>query len=281
MNYKIIGDSSCDVTEAMKKDHHIAIAPLSLALDGVEYIDDDSLNLDAYLTKVNASKNTPKSACPSISDYTSLFAGEHDWTFVVTLSSELSGSYNSAMNAKELFMEENPGKKVHVVDSKMAASGEVMIALKLSEMLDSGMSFEEVVPAIETYRDELQLLFVLDKIDTLEKNGRLSMMKAKIVRALNLKLILKAADDGNIDLFDKARGTKKALKKMVAAMGDIQDMNENTIVCIAHCQVRERAEEVKALVMASYPKTKEVIIVPTKGLSSTYANTGGIIVTFK
>lgn len=280
MTYKIVGDSSCDVTDEMKKAYGIAIAPLSFTLDGIEYIDDDQLDLQNYLNKIDESPNTPKSACPSISDYMSLFEGDHECTFVVTLSSELSGSYNSAMNAREMFMEENPSKKVHVVDSRGAASGEVLIALKFFELAESDLEFEAVVEAIEQYRDANKVIFVLDKIDTLEKNGRLSKMKAKIVRALNLKLILIATDEGVIDLKDKARGTKKALKKMVALMGKQKEITDDSTIVIAHVNAKERADEVKAMIEASYSHYKEIIIVPTKGLSSTYANVGGIIISY-
>ena len=280
MKYKIIGDSSCDVTDEMKAAYDIAIAPLSFTLDGVEYIDDDTLDLEDYLEKIDQSPNVPKSACPSINDYMKLFESDHDCFFVVTLSSELSGSYNSAMNAKEMFLEDHPDKKIHVVDSRGAASGEVLIALKLIELAESGMTFEDIVQEIETFRDESQVIFVLDKIDTLEKNGRMSMMKAKIVRALNLKLILIATNEGTIDLLDKARGTKKALKKMVALMDKRRHVTKDSRVVIAHCHVPERAEEVKQQIIDAYDPA-EVLIVQTKGLSSTYANTGGIVVSFR
>ena len=280
MKYKIIGDSSTDVTDEMRAKYGFELAPLSFTLDGIEYIDDDNLDLQDYLAKIDGSANTPKSACPSINDYMDLMKGDHDNTFVVTLSSELSGSYNSAMNAREMFMEENPGKNVHVVDSRGAASLQVLIALKLVELCESGLSYEEVVQAIELFRDKSKVIFVLEKIDTLEKNGRLSRMKAKIVRALNLKLILMATDEGTIDLFDKARGTKKALKKLVVKMGVIRPLDKDTVVVIAHCNAEERAMEVKAMIEEQYTQCKEIIVVQTKGLSSTYANVGGIIVAY-
>lgn len=280
MNYKIVGDSCCDVTMAMREKYNIALAPLSLNLDGVEYIDDDSLDLDDYLAKIDASPNVPKTACPSISDYMMHFEGEHEYTIVVTISSELSGSYNSAMNAKEMFMEENPGKKVHVVDSRGASSGQVLIALKAIELFEAGIEFDDVVKALETYRDKQKVLFVLEKIDTLEKNGRMSKMKAKIVRALNLKLILKADQNGVIDLTDKARGMNKALKKMVLSMEKVGELDDDTTIIISHVKALERAEYVKKLIEDTYVHYKEIIIIETKGLSSTYANKGGIIMAF-
>lgn len=218
MKYKIVGgDSCCDVTKDMEAKYNISLAPLSFTLDGVEYIDDDNLDLNHYLKMVDESKNTPKSACPSIQDYLEHFeGGDHDWVFGITISSELSGSYNSAMNAREMFIEKYPDKKAHIFNSRGASTMEVLIALKLAELCETDLSFEEIVDQVEAFIDDAKLLFVLDKIDTLEKNGRLSFMKARIVKALNLKLILIANQEGGvIDMNDKARGTKKALKKMV------------------------------------------------------------------
>lgn len=279
MTYKIIGDSSCDITKEMEEKYNIELAPLSFMLDDVEYIDDESLDLDNYLTKIDESPNVPKSACPSIQDYIDRFEGDHECVFGVTLSSELSGSYNSAMNAKEMFLEEHPDKKVHIFNSRGASTIEVLIALKVIELADAGKEFEEIVTTVEAYIENSKVLFVLDKIDTLEKNGRLSVMKAKIVRALNLKLILMANQEGAIDMLDKARGTKKALKKMVEKMAKIGDVSSDKKMAISHVKCPERAQYVKELVEKMYDFS-EIIIVETKGLSSTYANKGGIIISY-
>lgn len=279
MTYKIVGDSSCDVTKEMEQLYNIVIAPLSFNLDGEEFIDDDNLDLDTYLAKIDASSSTPKSACPSINDYLTNFDGEEDWVFGVTISSALSGSYNSAMNAKEMYLEEHPEKKVHIFDSLGASTHEVLIALKIAELAQAGATFEEVVEKTEAYRDEIQLLFVLDKIDTLEKNGRMSSMKAKLVKALNLKLILMATTEGTIDLADKARGTKKALKKMVTKMEEIGTISKDKICAVSHCNAPDRAQLVKEMIEEVYD-FKDVIILTMRGLSSTYANVGGIIVSF-
>lgn len=280
MKYKIVGDSSCDTTKEMEAKCNISIAPLTFTLDGVEYVDDDTLDLDDYLCKMAESKNVPKSACPSIHEYLQLFEdGDHDCVFGVTLSSELSGSYNSAMNAKEMYLENNPDKKCHIFDSKGASSMEVLIALKVSELCEEGVEFESVVEQVEAFIEEAKVLFVLDKIDTLEKNGRMSYVKARLVKALNLKLILMAAQDGNIDLNDKARGTKKALKKMVENMPKVGTLSADKRIAISHVNALDRAEYVKSLIEGLY-EFKEIIIISTKGLSSTYANEGGIILSF-
>jgi DegV family protein with EDD domain len=279
MKYKIIGDSCCDVTQEMKERCNIAIAPLSLSLDGEEFIDNDNLDINEYLKKVANSPNVPKSACPSIYDYLEQFKGEQEWVFGVTLSSELSGSYNSAINAKEMFLEENRDKKAHIFNSRGASSMEVLIALKISELANAGKDFETIVEEVEAFIEEGKVLFVLDNIDTLEKNGRMSIMKAKIIRALNLKLILKGTQEGSIDMMGKARGINKALKKMVHDMEKLGTISKNKTVAIAHCNAKERAEFVKNLIEEAY-NFKEIIIVATKGISSTYANEGGVIIAY-
>lgn len=279
MKYKIVGDSSCDVNKDMEALHNISIVPLSFILDGESFVDDDNLDLDDYLSKIAASPNVPKSSCPSIQDYLDKFEGDHEWVFGVTLSSELSGSYNSAMNARAMFLEENPDKKCHIFNSRGASTMEALIALKAAELSEKGLSFEQIVEDIEAYIDEAKVMFVLDKIDTLEKNGRMSSMKAKIVRALNLKLILGATPEGAIDMIGKARGSKKALTKMVQDMKKVGTISKDKIFAVSHCKAPERAEFVKELVEELYD-FKEVIVLKTRGLSSTYANEGGIIISF-
>jgi DegV family protein with EDD domain len=279
MKYKIVGDSSCDLSKEMEKKYNIAIAPLSFSIDGEEFIDDENLDLAAYLKKINDSPSVPKSSCPSIQDYLDRFEGDHEWTFGVTISSELSGSYNSAMNAQKMFLEKNENKKVHIFNSRGASSMEVLIVIKIIELVEANMEFEEIVDKVEAFIKESKILFVLDNIDTLEKNGRLSSMKAKIVRALNLKLILTTTDEGAIDMFDKSRGFKKTLRKMVKSVGLIGKEPKGRIFAIAHCNAPERAQYVKELVTEMYDY-KEVIILETRGLSSTYTNVGGIITAF-
>lgn len=280
MKYKIVGDSCCDTTKEMEERYNISIAPLSFTLDGIEYIDDETLDLQNYIKKIDESKNVPKSACPSIHDYLGRFEdGDHEWVFGVTLSSELSGSYNSAMNAREMYLEQNPGKKCHIFNSRGASTIEVLIALKTAEYCEAGLEFEEIVEKMEAYIEDSKVLFVLDKIDTLEKNGRMSFVKARIVKALNLKLILKANQEGVIDMIDKARGSKKALKKMVEKMSELGTISKDKTVIISECNSLERAEYVKGLIESMY-EFKEIIILPMKGLSTTYANEGGIIMSY-
>ena len=279
MKYKIIGDSSCDVTDAMREVMNIELVPLTLEVDGVRYIDDDDLDVANYLQKANASSNVPKSSCPSPDDYMKAIEGEEEGVFIITLSSELSGSYGSAMLAKTMVQEKNPNKKIHVFDSRSAASGEVIIALIVQQYIEEGKRFEEIVELGEKYRRDMQTLFVLEKIDHLQKAGRMSKMKATIANMLHIKLILQANDRGEIDLVSQARGTKKAIDKMIRSIGELGTVTKDKAIVVAHCQAQERGEQVKEKIQELY-EFKEVVLVAMKGLSSNYANIGGIVIAY-
>ncbi len=279
MKFKIVADSSTDLSPELLENMNLEFAPLTLEVDGIRYVDDENMDIPAYLEAANSSANNPKSACPSPDDYLSRYRGEEEGVFVVTLSSELSGSYSTAMLAKGLMEEEDNQKKIHVFDSRAAASAQAAIALKIQECIDKDMTFEAIVETVEKYRDEMATIFVLEKIDHLQKAGRMSKTKLTIANVLNIKLILKASSEGEILLHAQARGTKKALDKMVKSFKEVGTVSKDKICVVAHCQAKERALKVCDMIKSLYD-FKDVIPVPMKGLSSNYANIGGIVVSF-
>ena len=202
-----------------------------------------------------------------------------DDIYVVTLSAELSGSYNSAVLGKNLYEEENGTKNIHVVNSRGAATTQVLIARKLNEYASQGMPFEEVVDKIEEYTTSLRTYFVLETLEVLRKNGRLSRLSATIAGALNIKPVMIGTRDGVIQKAAQARGMKKALAKMVEHMGsEGRDLTRRQFV-ISHCNCYERAVYVKELIK-KHLHAEDVDIVDTKGVSSLYACDGGIIVSY-
>jgi len=279
MKYKIVADSCTDLSDDMKAKMNIAMAPLSLEVDGVRYIDDDTFDVPAFLEKAGNSPNIPKSACPSPDDYLKAFKGEEEAIYVVTLSAELSGSYSTAVLAKGLMEEEDNHKKIHVFNSKSAAAGQVAITLKIQECIKEDKSFEETVKIVESYIIEMATIFVLEIIDHLQKAGRMSKMKATLVNVLNIKLVLKANENGEIQAHTQARGTKKAIDKMIQSLPEVGTISEDKVLVIAHVLAEDRAKMIKEIIEATY-NFKEIIIVKTKGISSSYANNGGIIMAY-
>ena len=278
MSFHIVCDSCTDLTEEDLKKGCYTLVPLTLLVDGEEIIDDETFDQADFLAKVAASKEAVKSACPAPESYMEAYSKADD-IYVVTLSAELSGSYNSAVLGKNLYEEENGTKNIHVVNSRGAATTQVLIARKLNEYASQGMPFEEVVEKIEEYTTSLRTYFVLETLEVLRKNGRLSRLSATIAGALNIKPVMIGTRDGVIQKAAQARGMKKALAKMVEHMGsEGRDLTRRQFV-ISHCNCYERAVYVKELIK-KHLHAEDVVIVDTKGVSSLYACDGGIIVSY-
>ena len=278
MSFHIVCDSCTDLTEEDLKKGCYTLVPLTLLVDGEEIIDDETFDQADFLAKIAASKESVKSACPAPESYMEAYSKADD-IYVVTLSAELSGSYNSAVLGKNLYEEENGTKNIHVVNSRGAATTQVLIARKLNEYASQGMPFEEVVDKIEEYTTSLRTYFVLETLEVLRKNGRLSRLSATIAGALNIKPVMIGTRDGVIQKAAQARGMKKALAKMVEHMGsEGRDLTGRQFV-ISHCNCYERAVYVKELIK-KHLHAEDVDIVDTKGVSSLYACDGGIIVSY-
>jgi len=277
MSFKIVIDSCGELPENYKNNPNFESVPLTIDVDDFHIIDDETFDQADFLKKVAASPNAPKSACPSPERYMQAYETDADNVYVVTLSSQLSGSYNSAELAKSLYLEEHPGKNIHVFDSRSASVGETLIGLKVEEYEEMGLSFEEIVEKVENYRKGARTYFVLETLETLRKNGRLSNLKAFVAGALNIKPVMGATPEGTIYQIDQARGMNKALAKMVSVIEKNTADSEERILGISHCNCPERAEYVKGELMRNM-KFRDVLIVDTAGISSTYASDGGIIV---
>lgn len=279
MEYRIIGDSCLDLTPEMKKERKIRIVSLTLQVDGVDFIDDDSFNQKKFIKAVADFEGCPKSSCPSPEEYKKAFGEDEVTAFCVTLSAELSGSYNSAVLGQRLVEEEFPNKKVHVFNSCSACIGETLVALKIQECAEKGASFEEIVEQVEDYIRRRETLFVLENLETLRKNGRLTGRKAALVSVLNIKPVMMGTPEGRIEQCTIGRGTKKALKKMIEEVGNRVSDFENRVFGISHCNCPERAQYVKEEIEKRYP-FKQIIIADTAGVGTLYANDGGIVIAF-
>lgn len=278
MSYKIVMDSCGDLPEEWKNHSKIQLIPLTLQIGEEAIIDDETFDQLSFLKKVAAYPECPKSACPSPQSYMESYGSEEEHVYVITLSSHLSGSYNSAVVGKDMYLEQYGEKKIHVIDSESASTGETQIALKAIELEESGKySFEEIVEKLEKFRSEIATFFVLDSLEALRKNGRLSAVKALVANTLNIKPVMEGRQ-GVIFQAGQGIGIKKALNKMADALVEKMVKSEKRVLMISHCNNRQRAEYMKELVLKRADFAK-VYIVETRGVSSLYASDGGIIVT--
>lgn len=276
MDFSIIMDSCGEMTEEMKADPRITSAPLTMEVAGVSYIDDASFRQAEFLKAVAESKEAPKSSCPSPEVYMKAFLTGGAHCYAVTLSAALSGSFNSAMLGRNLALDKQPDKRIYVFNSRSASVGETLIAKKISELEEAGQPFEEVVRQTEAYIEGQNTFFVLENLDTLRKNGRLSNLKALFATALKIKPILCATKDGEITQLDQARGINKALIKMVDGFVARAVQAKDKILAISHCNCPERARMVVEAIRLRM-EVKDVILLDTGGISSMYANEGGVI----
>lgn len=276
--YKIIIDSCGELTEELKQDGHYETVSLELEVDGYRIRDDETFDQLDFLRRVKESPNCPKSSCPSPEEYMASYEGEAEHVYVVTLSEKLSGSYNSAMLGKNLYEEEHTGgKKIYVFNSRSASIGETLIGLKVQEYEEAGCSFEEVIEKTEAYIASMNTYFVLETLETLRKNGRLTNLKAFIANTLNIKPVMGSTKEGTICQLGQARGINKALEKMVQNVIEKTKDCESRILAISHCNCPERARIVKEKI-EKFANFKKIIIIDTAGVSSMYANDGGVII---
>jgi len=275
MENKIIVDSSIDFSDDVTEE--VNRVPFKILIDNDE-ISDVNLNTEELISKMKSSKKHIKTACPSPDEYMKLFSKDGA-SFVVTISSALSGSYNSAMLAKNMFLEKIPDGLVHIFDTKSAASGSTLVALKVKQLIEENLNFSEIIDATNKYISKLKTLFILDSLDNLVKNGRISGVKAKVASLLHIVPIMGENGNGEIELVEQVRGNKKAFNRLVEIIGEFNIDFENTILGITHSNAMEKAENLKKELLSRY-KFKDVLIFKAGGLSTVYADDGGIVVAF-
>lgn len=276
MSYKIIVDSCGELPEEYKNDSHFENVPLSIEIDDHHIVDDETFDQEDFLKRVAMSPNCPKSSCPSPERYMEAYDCEADHVYAVTLSGSLSGSYNSAVLGKNLYHEEYGDKKIHVFDSCSASVGETLLAMKIEECEKNGMSFEETIEAVESYKAEQNTYFVLETLEVLRKNGRLSNLKAFVANALNIKPYMGATPEGQIIQLGQSRGMNRALKNMIECFVEELKNPQDKIVAISHCNCLARAQMVKEEILKRV-NVKKIFVIDTQGISSMYASDGGII----
>lgn len=280
MSFRVVVDSCCEIPENLREDDRIVSVPLGLQVGERYFVDDENLVQKELLEHIAAYEGCAKSSCPSPEAFREAYHCDAERVYVITLSSKLSGSYNSAALGKSLYEEKYGEKNIHIVDSHSASAGMTAQLLEIFRLEGQGLTFAQVCEAIDHFRDKHVVYFVLDNLETLRKNGRLTKLKAVIASTMKIKPVCKGAE-GEIAQTGQAIGSRKALSKMVEsvlaeAAVNQKDTQECNLV-IAHCNCPERAEYVKDLFQAR-AKYKAVYINDTSGLSSLYANDGGIIV---
>lgn len=273
MDANLVMDSCVDFNHETDDMERI---PFNILIDDEEIVD-KNLDMNMLISKMKNSKKHIKTSCPSPEDFINSFIKCKN-TFAVAISSQLSGSYNSAMLAVNIMKEKFPENFVHIFDSKTAAAGETLIALKVKQLIEDNFNTSEIIENTNKYINKLRTLFILDSLDNLAKNGRITNFKAILASVLHIVPIM-GADDGKIVLKEQIRGKKKAFSRLVEMIGEYNVDFENTILGITHVNCLEKAESLKNEIKSRYP-FKDIKIFKASGLSTVYADDGGIVIAF-
>ena len=283
MKYKIVVDSCCDLTADMKAWDNFEVVPLSLEVGDYHIFDDENFDQDDFISRMKANGGMAKSACPAPDAFKKTYEGDYDVVFVLTITNQLSGTYNSACQGKMLYEEElDDNKKIIVFDSLATSGIETIVAKKIKALADGGKSAEEIQKEIEEYIvKNTGLYFCLESLDALKSNGRLFALAAKVLEKIRVKLICKRTDQGNISLAAQDITLNRAMMKMsnlISSELEGKDLSGETLI-ISYVCCEERAQQV-ANKICDKSHFGKVEIIKASGLNSLYASDGGIIVSY-
>ncbi len=273
---RIVGDSSLDLNEDLHQGEFVPKVPFRINLDGVEWRDTPDVDLEKFRQAMGAARQF-QTACGSPQEFYETFEGEGD-VFAITITSKLSGSYNAAVLGKQLYEQDHPDKKIHIVDSLSASTGLVLVYIKLKELINTGISFEEIRDEIESFVANMRTFFISQSLENLRKAGRLSNIKALMGRLLRVIPIM-GATDGVIEPFATARGKQKAFEKLVDLIEEAAGGVTERVLAISHANNLEDALTIKEAILKRI-HFKAIHIIPMGALNTLYADNKGIIISF-
>jgi DegV family protein with EDD domain len=276
MKYSLIADSCCDMTPELRSKMELVSVPLTVNIGSGSYVDDETLDLADMMKKMKAEEGHIGSACPSPALFKDAFLKARN-CFAVTISANLSGTYQSAMLGKS--MAEEAGADVHVFDSKSACAGEVLLVHKLHHLINEGLHKTQIISQADDFIKKMKTYFVLDNLDNLVKNGRMNKIAGKLANILGIKPLLGADCDGNIAFFSYSRSEKQTIEKLTETIEKSGKSTEGESLVISHCNNPNLAEKLKNTIVNRF-RFLNIVIVPTGGISTVYANDKGIVIAF-
>lgn len=279
MEWKIVVDTACDFREIPNQAENVTYerVPFSLQIEDKVFVDTLDLDIDKMMEEMYASSEPARSACPSPEAYLAAYRGAKN-VIVLTLTGGMSGSYNSAIIGEKMLKEENEDVNIHIIDTLSAGGENDLYLLKINELIKKGLSFDEVVSEMRKYQENSKLIFVLEKVDNLVKNGRLNKLAAAVVGLLNMRMVGEASDEGTLHLLHKVRGEKKAVSTVVDEM--IKAGYKGGRVVVTHRNNEDICKKIQDKLREKFSNI-EFMIVPTSGICSFYGEEGGMLLGYE
>ena len=273
----LVSDSSCDLISGELNSPYarLTVAPMCLHVGGQDYPDTPALDIPALLAML--AHHPSSSACPSPAAYAAAFE-QGEETVCVTISSQLSGSYNAAMAARDLVLAEHPEKKIFVLDSRATSGVMILLLRKAAQLAEQGLPFEELCAQLQAYHRSTKICFTLEHFDNLVKNGRMPPLAGTLLQTLGIRIIADATPEGTIHVAKKARGEAHTAKAIAQLMNDAKDCTGCHVI-ICHCQNPAGAERLRTVILEQ-TAAAEVEILDCHGLTSFYAMDKGLIISY-
>ena len=278
MTWNIVCDSSCDLKGAVLQPDRLRleVIPMRISVGGKDWMDDETLSAPSLLDAMKEKKTASSTACPSPAAFAKAFE-EADCSLCFTISGSLSGTYNSAVLARDMVLEEHPEKKICVIDSKSTAGVMVLLTQKAQELIEHSddPDFEEICNSLRIYQASLRTLFTLECYDNLIKNGRMRPLVGSLLHTLGIRIIAEGTPAGTIHVSGKTRGEVKTYQEIVSQMRSSKDCTGAQVV-LSHCENLAGAIRLKEMILKELP-VKDVTIYSCHGLTTFYAMRGGLI----
>ena len=271
---RIVTDSSCDLNKDIIEKYNIHVVPLNVHFGEDTYMDGE-LDKKEFYDRMSTSKELPKTSCPSPEKFMSSYEGDEN-VIVFTIASKLSGTYSTAILAKNMILEDNPNKKIAVIDTDTGSIAQGQYVVKAAKLIAEGKSFEEVVEAIETLKKDHFFYGSLETLDNAIKGGRVNPVAGKLINVLNMKMIVKVGN-GEVKPIDSARGSNNSIKKVIGKISDVISEGNYTSLAIAHANCLDKAEKIKEMILKDY-KFDEVTISEIGSVMGVYAAEGAVLV---
>ncbi len=272
---RIVTDSSCDLNKDIAEKYNIQIVPLNVSFGDNIYTDGD-IKIDEFYKMMSNSSTLPKTSCPSPEKFMKSYEGEEDEILVITLASNLSGTYSTAVLAKNMFEEEYPDKKVVVIDSETGSIGQGLLLIKAAQLAKEGKNLDEIVNIIESLKKDVVFYGALETLENAIKGGRINPLAGKIINALNFKVIVKIGN-GEVKPCDKARGDNNSIKKIVENVCDSIKEREVKSLSIAHANCLDKALKVKEMMLKNH-NFESIMISDIGPVIGTYSSKGAVLI---
>ncbi len=275
LKIKIVADSSCDIQSIDGVD--FASVPLTVSAGEREFIDNDSLNVREMLDFLEKHNGRSRTACPAVEEWAKAFEGA-DIVYAITITSNLSGSYNSACAAKEIYLQSHPDAKIHVFDTLSTGPEMRLLIEKLAELIAEGKGFDSTVKCGQDYLSTTKLFFTLKSLHNLAQNGRINKKVATVIEKLGVRMIGVASEVGTLKVNGACKGSKKLPAAIIKKLKAAKYNGKKLSMC--HVESYALADELRREIKKVYPSA-EILVYPAGGLCSFYAERGGIIIGFE